>query len=53
MTKTLKALSNQKSLTMTITAGATNLTGAPTSTVTTVKLKGQAADRPPRRSSTK
>jgi hypothetical protein len=41
VTKTLKALSTKKSLTMTITASATNLTGAPSSAVTTVKLKGK------------
>jgi hypothetical protein len=46
VTKTLKSLSDQKSLTMKITAGATNLTGAPSNTVTTVKLIGQAAKPP-------
>jgi hypothetical protein len=37
----LAGLSASKSLKMTITASATNVTGAPSSSVTTVKLKGQ------------
>ncbi len=41
VTKTLKALSSKKSLKMTITASATNVTGAPSSAVATVKLKGK------------
>jgi hypothetical protein len=41
VTKALKALPPKKSLAMKITAGATNLVGAPSKAVATVKLKGQ------------
>jgi hypothetical protein len=40
VTKALAALPKGKSLTMTINASATNVTGAPSSAITTVKLKG-------------
>lgn len=42
VTKALKALPNKKSLTMSLTASATNVTGSPSTSTTTVKLKGQA-----------
>jgi hypothetical protein len=42
VTKALKALPTSKSLTMSIVASATNVTGSPSTSATTVKLKGQA-----------
>lgn len=39
--KTLKALTTKKSLTLTITASATNVTGSPSTATSTVKLHGQ------------
>jgi len=42
VTKVLQGLPKNKSLTATITASANNLTGAPTVTTSTVKLRGQA-----------
>jgi hypothetical protein len=42
VTKALKELSTKKSLTLSITASATNVTGAPSTSTSTVKLKGLA-----------
>jgi hypothetical protein len=42
VTKVLKELSPKKSLSVSITASATNVTGAPSTSTTTAKLKGQA-----------
>jgi len=42
VTKALKELPTKKSLTMSITASATNVTGSPSTTASTVKLKGEA-----------
>lgn len=39
--KTLKALTTKKSLTLTVTASATNVTGSPSTATSTVKLQGQ------------
>jgi hypothetical protein len=39
--KTLAALSPKKSLTLTVTASATNVTGSPSTATSTVKLRGQ------------
>lgn len=39
--KTLAALTTKKSLTLTITASATNVTGSPSTATSTVKLRGQ------------
>jgi hypothetical protein len=44
--KALKALPTKKSLTMSITASATNVTGSPSTSATTVKLPGQAKPKP-------
>jgi hypothetical protein len=46
VTKILKELSPKKSLTVSITASATNVTGAPSTSITTAKLKGQAKPVP-------
>jgi hypothetical protein len=42
VTKSLKALPTKKSLMLSITASATNVTGAPSTSTSTVKLKGEA-----------
>jgi hypothetical protein len=42
VTKALAETSTKKSLTLSITASATNVTGAPSTSTSTVKLKGQA-----------
>jgi hypothetical protein len=42
VTKALKQLPTKKSLTMSITASATNVAGLPSTTASTVKLKGEA-----------
>jgi hypothetical protein len=46
VTKALKALPTKKSLTMSITASATNVTGSPSTSATTVPLQGQAKPKP-------
>lgn len=46
VTKALKALPTKKSLTMSITASATNVTGSPSTSATTVTLSGQAKPKP-------
>jgi hypothetical protein len=46
VTKALKALPTKKSLTMSITASATNVTGSPSTSATTVTLPGQAKPKP-------
>lgn len=46
VTKALKALPTKKSLTMSITASATNVTGSPSTSATTVTLQGQAKPKP-------
>jgi hypothetical protein len=44
--KALKALPKKKSLTMSLTASATNVTGSPSTSATTVKLPGQMKPKP-------
>jgi hypothetical protein len=39
--KTLEALTTKKSLTLTVSAGATNVTGSPSTATSTVKLRGE------------
>jgi hypothetical protein len=46
VTKALKALPTKKSLTMSLTASATNVTGAPSTSTATVALKGLAKPKP-------
>jgi hypothetical protein len=46
VTKALKALPTKKSLTMSITASATNVAGSPSTSATTVPLQGQAKPKP-------
>jgi hypothetical protein len=44
--KTLAALSTKKSLTLTVTASATNVTGSPSTATSTVKLRGEKKPTP-------
>jgi hypothetical protein len=55
VTKVLQGLPKSKTLAVTITASANNLTGAPSVATSTVKLRGQAGTKPaaPKKSNTK
>jgi hypothetical protein len=53
VTKALKELPAKKVLQLSITAGATNVTGSPSTTTSTVKLPGQAKPVHPKKKTTK
>lgn len=53
VTKTLAALSKKKALTVTITASAPNITGAPSQSVTVAKLRGHSETAPKPKSAKK